>query len=91
VRVRRGSRALHAQPPPAPPDQRSARERAPVDLTGQWVAVVTEDWRWRMITPPVGDAASLPLNAAGRAAAEAWDLERDRAQGICARRSGRRG
>jgi hypothetical protein len=71
----------HAQPPPAPPDQRSARERAPVDLTGQWVAVVTEDWRWRMITPPVGDAASLPLNARGRAAAEAWDLERDRAQG----------
>jgi hypothetical protein len=50
-------------------------------MTGQWVAVVTEDWRWRMITPPVGDTASIPLNADGRAAAAAWDLERDRAAG----------
>jgi hypothetical protein len=73
--------SARAQPPPPPPDQRSARERAPIDLTGQWVAVITEDWRWRMITPPVGDAASLPLNSEGRALAAAWDLERDRAQG----------
>jgi hypothetical protein len=67
--------------PPPPPDTRSARERAPIDLTGQWVAVVNEDWRWRMITPPVGDAASLPINAAARTAAAAWDLERDRREG----------
>ena len=69
------------QPPPTPPDQRSARERAPIDLTGQWVAVVNEDWRWRMVTPPAGDTASIPLNARGREVAEAWDLERDRAEG----------
>jgi len=67
--------------PPPPPDTRSARERAPIDLTGQWVAVVTEDWRWRMATPPVGDAASIPLNAEGRAATAAWDYERDRREG----------
>jgi hypothetical protein len=67
--------------PPPPPDLRSARERAPIDLTGQWVAVVTEDWRWRMVTPPVGDTASLPLNAQGRAVAAAWDFERDRRDG----------
>jgi hypothetical protein len=67
--------------PPPPPDTRSARERAPIDLTGQWVAVVTEDWRWRMVTPPVGDAASIPLNARGRAATMAWDFERDRREG----------
>jgi hypothetical protein len=60
---------------------RSARESALVDLTGQWVAVVNEDWRWRMITPPVGDVSSLPVNGRGRAAAAAWDLERDRADG----------
>src|SRR5690606_18795959 len=66
------------QPPPTPPEQQSARERAPIDLTGQWVAVVNEDWRWRMVTPPVGDTASIPLNARGREVAEAWDLERDR-------------
>ena len=32
--------------PPAPP--RAPHEAAPVDFTGQWVSVVTEDWRWRM-------------------------------------------
>jgi hypothetical protein len=73
--------SAHAQPPPAPPDTRSARERAPIDLSGQWVAVVDEDWRWRMVTPPVGDTSSLPVNERGRAAAAAWDLERDRAEG----------
>ena len=68
----------HAQPPT---DTRSARERAPIDLTGQWVAVVDEDWRWRMVTPPVGDTSSLPVNDRARAAAAAWDLERDKAEG----------
>jgi len=70
-----------AQPPPGPPDARTPRERAPIDITGQWVAVVNEDWRWRMVTPPVGDTASLPVNERGRAVAAAWDLERDRAEG----------
>jgi hypothetical protein len=70
-----------AQPPGARPDPRSPRERAFIDLTGQWVAVITEDWRWRMLTPPVGDVSSIPLNAEGRARAEGWDLERDRAAG----------
>jgi len=74
-------RIAAAQPAPPPPDQRSARERAPIDIAGQWVAVITEDWRWRMITPPVGDAASIPLNPKGRAATAAWDLERDRREG----------
>lgn len=62
-------------------DARSPRERALIDITGQWVAVVTEDWRWRMITPPVGDTASLPVNERARAAAAEWDVERDRAEG----------
>jgi hypothetical protein len=71
-----------AQPPP---DTRTPRERALFDITGQWVAVVNEDWRWRMLTPPVGDTASLPLNERGRAAAAAWALERDRAEGALCR------
>jgi hypothetical protein len=62
-------------------DTRSARESALIDITGQWVSVITEDWRWRMITPPKGDTASVPLNAAGRKAADAWDLDVDRARG----------
>ena len=51
----------------------TARSSAPVDLTGYWTAVVTEDWRWRMVTPPKGDYASLPLSDEGRRVADAWD------------------
>jgi hypothetical protein len=64
---------------PAPPAH--AKAAAPIDLTGQWVSVVTEDWRWRMVTPPKGDVASVPLNDAGRAKANAWDLAADNAAG----------
>lgn len=57
------------------------RAAAPIDLTGTWVSVVTEDWRWRMRTPPKGDYASMPLNAAGTKAADAWDPAQDTAAG----------
>jgi hypothetical protein len=60
----------------------SARESAPIDLTGYWVAVVSEDWRHRMATPRKGDYESVPLNPAGRAAADAWDLDADNAAGM---------
>ncbi len=60
---------------------KSGRESALIDITGQWVAVVNEDWRWRMVTPPKGDTASVPLNAAGRRIATSWDLAADRAAG----------
>ena len=63
------------------PRAASAREGAFIDITGQWVSVVTEDWRWRMVTPPKGDTASVPLNPAGRKVADAWDLAADRARG----------
>lgn len=62
---------------PAP----TARAAAPVDLTGTWVSVVTEDWRWRMRTPPKGDYASLPLTPAAIEAADAWDPAKDAAAG----------
>jgi hypothetical protein len=70
--------AVFAQPPAGGPDTRTAR--ALIDITGQWVSVVNEDWLWRMVTPPVGDTASIPLNAQGRALALDWDLERDIAE-----------
>ncbi len=62
---------------PPPTGQAGAR----MDLTGYWVSVVTEDWLWRMITPPKGDLASVPLNAAGVKAAGEWDLAKDNAGG----------
>ncbi len=54
---------------------------APVDLTGYWVSLVTEDWRYRMVTPVKGDYPSIPLNAAGRRVADAWDPAKDEAAG----------
>jgi hypothetical protein len=60
---------------------RTGRQLAPVDLTGTWVSVVTEDWRWRMVTPPKGDVASIPVNAEGRKAAASWNPEADAAAG----------
>src|SRR5581483_667665 len=60
---------------------RSAKEAAPVDFTGYWVSVVTEDWRWRMVTPSKGDFASIPLNPQGRKVGEAWDPAKDEAAG----------
>ena len=67
-----------AQPAPArPTPPASPREAAPIDLTGQWVAIVNEDWRWRMVTPPKGDYASVPLNDEGRRVADQWDVSQD--------------
>jgi hypothetical protein len=62
-----------AQGPEAPPVPSTPRAAAPIDLTGYWVSVVTEDWRWRMLTAPKGDYASVPLNAEGRKVADTWD------------------
>src|ERR1700719_3962719 len=74
-----GQRGAH---PPAQPQQpRTAKSAAPIDLTGYWVSVVTEDWRWRMLTPSKGDYASVPLNQEGRKAGDTWDLARDEASG----------
>lgn len=66
---------------PASPPQ-SARDAAPVDLTGYWVSVVSEDWRWRMLTPLRGDFQSIPLNAEGRRVGLAWDPAADEAAGL---------
>jgi hypothetical protein len=60
----------------------TAKAAAPVDLTGYWVSVVTEDWRWRMVTPLKGDAASIPINADARKIVEAWDPAKDEAAGL---------
>ena len=53
----------------------SARAAAPIDLTGYWVSIVSEDWRLRMRTAQRGDYDYLPLNEEGRRVAEGWDPE----------------
>ena len=66
--------------PPSPPAP--GRAEAPIDLTGNWVSIVTEDWIYRMLTPAPGDYMSVPLNPAAAAIADAWDLEADNAAGL---------
>jgi hypothetical protein len=60
---------------------RSPREAAPVDLSGYWVSLVTEDWRWRMVTPIKGDSASVPINQAAKQIMNNWDPAKDEAAG----------
>jgi hypothetical protein len=67
-------------PPPPPP--RVAKEAAPIDLTGNWVSVVTEDYRWRMVTPLKGDAASIPYKTEARKVIDAWDPAKDETAGL---------
>jgi len=70
-----------AQPrgPAQPP--RTARQAAPIDITGQWVSIVTEDWRFRMVTPEKGDYPGVQLTPAGAAIAQSWDPAKDEAEG----------
>jgi hypothetical protein len=63
---------------PAPP---SPRTSAPIDLTGTWVSVVSEDWRFRMVTPRKGDYQSVPMTPEARKIADAWDPAADAAAG----------
>ena len=59
----------------------TARETVPAGLTGYWVSIVTEDWRYWMLTPPRGDYDSMPLNSEGRRVADNWDPAQDEAAG----------
>ena len=68
-------RGAPAGPPP------TGKASAPVDLTGYWVSIVTEDWRFRMVTPKKGDNPSIPLTPAGRELLNAWDPAKDEAAG----------
>ena len=63
----------------------SARQASPVDLAGNWVSVISEDWRFRMVTPPKGDYGAVPLNDEGRRVADTWDAAKDLAAGNACR------
>ena len=73
------SQAQSGTAPPTPPS--TPRALAPFDVAGYWVAVITEDWRWRMVTPSKGDYASIPLTPAAKRVADAWDPAKDEAAG----------
>ncbi len=71
--------AMHAQAPPGA--GQTAKAAAPIDLTGYWVALVTEDWRYRMLTAPKGDYYAIPLTPEARRVADNWDPAKDISQG----------
>lgn len=53
------------------------QKNAPIDLTGNWVSLVTQDWRWRMLVPARGDYQSVPLNQKAYDIALSWDPAKD--------------
>ncbi len=63
-----------AGPPPA------GKAAAPFDMTGTWVSLIVDEWRFR-VSPQKGDLPYLPLNAAARQIAQAWDPAKDEAEG----------
>lgn len=72
VAVGLAASSVTAQTSPPATAPLSAKQSAPIDLTGQWVSIVNEDWRWRMLTPRKGDYSSVPLNDEGRRVADTW-------------------
>jgi hypothetical protein len=65
----------------ASPTRPTAKAAAPIDLTGYWVAVIIQDWRWRMVTPAKGDYAGVPITAAAKRVGDTWDPAKDEAAG----------
>jgi hypothetical protein len=65
----------------APQPPRAPRAAAPIDLTGYWVSIVTQDWRWRMVTPRKGDYQGVQMTPEAAKAADAWDPAKDEAAG----------
>jgi hypothetical protein len=60
---------------------RTARDSAPIDLTGYWVSYVTENWRYRMVTPARGEYRRIPASRAALPIINAWDPAADERAG----------
>ena len=69
----------------------TGRGQAPYDITGYWVALITDDWRYRMLTPPKGNADYVPVTAEARKLMDAWDPAKDDAAGEACRGYGAAG
>ena len=71
----RGGRGGGAQQP------QTAKASAPIDLTGYWVSIITEDWRYRMVPPAPGDYQGVPMTPEARKIADTWDPQKEAASG----------
>jgi hypothetical protein len=61
--------------------QQTPKSSAPIDLTGYWVSIVSEDWRYRMVTPTKGDFQGVPVTQDAVKVANDWNPEADTAAG----------
>ncbi len=77
-----------AQQAPAPAGPPTGQTQAGFDLTGVWVSIVTEEWRWRMVTPHKGDFDTIPITDEARTVGNAWDPAKDTADGNACRAYG---
>ena len=59
----------------------SARDAAPIDLTGYWVSYVTENWRYRMVTPAKGEYRRIPASPTALPLINGWDPVADEKAG----------
>ena len=62
------------------PGATSPKAEAPIDLTGYWVSQIVDEWRLR-VKPEKGDTPYLPINPEARRIANAWDPDKDAAEG----------
>jgi hypothetical protein len=63
------------------PTPANAKAAAATDITGTWVSVITEDWKFRMVTPRKGDFDGVPGTVEAFRVANAWDPAKDEATG----------
>ena len=75
------SAAVVAQRGGAPPAAPAPQAAAPFDITGYWVTLVSDEWRYRMLTPPKGNADYVPANQEGLRVTREWDPAKDEAAG----------
>jgi hypothetical protein len=62
----------------------TAKAGAVFDPTGYWVSIITEDWRYRMVTPTQGDYQGVPMTPEARKVADTWDPAKEEASGdVC--------
>jgi len=76
--------AAWAQPPgrgAALTHPMSAQQAAPVDLTGYWGSIITQDWLYRVVVNQRGNYVGIPINVHAREVADAWNRSTDEAAG----------
>jgi len=59
----------------------TAKATAATDISGTWVSVITEDWKYRMVTPRKGDYDGVPGSVEAFRVANTWDPAKDEAAG----------